>query len=67
MFPILNFFIKPNNINGAKDKKNEKINKSCSQLKLYLYLRNWVIRKEIFGYMNEIDYSNLLHTHTCLL
>lgn len=34
MFPVLNFLINLNNINGAKDKKNENINKSCSQLKL---------------------------------
>lgn len=66
MFPVLNILINPNDINGAKDMNNEKINKFYSQ-SFYSYLRNWVIRKEIFGYMNRINYLNLLHIRMCLL
>lgn len=62
MFPALNIIINPSDVNGAKAINNEKINKFCSQLSSYSYLRNWVIRKEMFGCMNEIDIQ-ICYTH----
>lgn len=67
MFPVQTIFINPSDVNGAKAINNEKINKFYSQLSFYSYLRNWVIRKQMFDYMNEIEYLNLLPTHTYLL
>ena len=65
MFPVLNIFINPSDVNGAKAINNEKINKFYSQLSSYSYLRNWVIRKEMFGCMNEIDIQ-ICYTHICV-
>lgn len=70
MFPALNIFTNPNDVNGAKAINNEKINKVSSPLSSYSYLRNWVIRKEMFGCMNEIDiqicYTHIRVYYNCL-